>query len=219
LISAGIGRHEVADRLRRLRFHVLQERDRDLVRKGQIELAGDESEDRGRAVGDDRVFDAVEIGPARLPIIGVADELDPLVRFELDEFERAGADRMLPHVARRDMAGIDRRVAGGDQCEDRRLRPLQDEGGFGGAVRGDFRDIVPPRFARIEAQPLGGPPGQEIPGAFDVGRGERLAVMPFDPLAQFEGQPGSLLVPRPALGQVGNDRIEAVLRHVLVVKH
>ena len=43
--------------------------------------------------------------------------------------------------------------------------------------------------------------------------------MPFDTLAQFEGQPGSVLAPRPALGQVGDDRIEAVLRPVLVVKH
>jgi len=46
-----------------------------------------------------------------------------------------------------------------------------------------------------------------------------LAVVPFDALAQFEGQPGSFLVPRPALGQIGDDRIEAVLRHVLVVEH
>ena len=126
---------------------------------------------------------------------------------------------MLPHVARRDMAGIDRRVAGSDQREDRRLRSFQHGSDFGGAVRGDFRYIVPPRFARIEAQSLGGPPAQQIPGAFDVGRGERPAVMPFDPLAQFEGQPEPVLAPRPALGQVRNDRIEAVLRHVLVVKH
>jgi hypothetical protein len=88
---------------------------------------------------------------------------------------------MLPHIARRDMAGIDRCIAGGDQGEDRRLRPLQDKGGFGWVVGGDFRDIVPPRFARIEAQSLGGAAGQQIPGAFDVGRGERLAVMPLTP--------------------------------------
>ena len=43
--------------------------------------------------------------------------------------------------------------------------------------------------------------------------------MPLDAVAQFEGQPDSVFAPRPALGQIGNDRIEAVLRHVLVVKH
>ena len=53
-----------------------------------------------RVVRDDGVFDAVEIGPSRFPIIGVADELDRLVRLELDEFEWAGADRMLAHFAR-----------------------------------------------------------------------------------------------------------------------
>src|SRR5207244_13639076 len=41
--------------------------------------------------------------------------LDALVRLELDEFERTGADRVLPHLAGRDMAGIDRRPAGGEQ--------------------------------------------------------------------------------------------------------
>jgi hypothetical protein len=81
-IGTGIGRCEVANGLRRLLLDVLQERDHDFVRKGQVELAGDEGEDRGRAVGDDRVFDAVEIGTPRFPIIGVADELDPFVRLE-----------------------------------------------------------------------------------------------------------------------------------------
>ena len=90
------------------------------------------------------IFDAVEIRPARFPIFGIADELDHLVRLELDKFERAGADRMLPHVARWDMAGIDRRIAGGEQSEDRRLRPLQHKGGLGRAVGDDFRDVVPP---------------------------------------------------------------------------
>ena len=61
--------------------------------------------------------------------------------------------------------------------------PLQHKGGFGSAVGNDFRDIVPPRFAGIEAQSVGGAAGQEIPGAFDLGRGERPAVMPFDTLA------------------------------------
>jgi hypothetical protein len=109
------------------------------VGKGQFELAGGEGEDRGRAVGDDRVFDTVEIGPPRLPVTGIADQPDALVRLELDKFKRAAADRVLPYVARRDVAWIDRRVARGDQRQDRRLRPLQDKGGFRGVGGGDFR--------------------------------------------------------------------------------
>ena len=54
----------------------------------------------------DPVFDAVEIRPARLPVIRVAGELDVLVRLVVDEFEWASADRMLAHVAWRDMARI-----------------------------------------------------------------------------------------------------------------
>jgi hypothetical protein len=48
-----------------------------------------------------RAIDAVEIGPARLPIIGVAGQFDRLVRLEFDEFEGARTDRVLPHLARR----------------------------------------------------------------------------------------------------------------------
>ena len=74
-IGAGIGRNEIASRLRRLLLHILQQRHRDLVGKGQVELAGNKGEDCGRAVGDDRVFDAVEIRPPRLPISGLRTSL------------------------------------------------------------------------------------------------------------------------------------------------
>ena len=47
-----------------------------------------------------RVLDAVEIGPARLPVVGVLHQLDALVHLELDELERAGADRLAAHVGR-----------------------------------------------------------------------------------------------------------------------
>src|SRR5580704_14455331 len=48
----------------------------------------------GRAVGDDRPFDTVEIGAVWLPIIPIAGHSDRLVLLVRDEFERAGADRM-----------------------------------------------------------------------------------------------------------------------------
>ena len=45
-------------------------------------------------------WDALPAGPVRLPVVRVARHLDRLVRLELDQFEWAGADRMLAHVAR-----------------------------------------------------------------------------------------------------------------------
>ena len=50
-------------------------------------------------------------------------------------------------------------------------------------------------------------------------RRERLAVMPFDALAQLERQPGSVLAPRPFGCQIRNDRLKAVLLHALVEQH
>ena len=88
-----------------------------------------------RDVFDDRVFDAVEIRPARLPVIRIARHRDRLVRLELDELERAGADRMGAHVARQHVARVDRRPSGRQQCEKRRLRPLQMKGGLVVAIR------------------------------------------------------------------------------------
>src|SRR5215472_11901617 len=55
--------------------------------------------------------------------------------------------------------------------------------------------------------------------AFDVLGGEWLAVMPFDALAQREGQLGAFLAPRPADGEVGHDRLHSVLWGVLFVHH
>ena len=58
-------------------------------------------------------------------------------------------------------------------------------------------DIAVPRFARIDAQLLTGLPEKQVPGTFDVLRRERLAVMPFDPLAQREDQLGAFFVGGP----------------------
>ena len=132
---------------------------------------------------DDRVFDAVEIGQPRLPVIRVLRHLDVLVGLELDEFERAGADRMLAHLRRRDVAGIDRRHAGGEQREKGGLRPLQDEC----RPRNRRWSTI---SARLSYQALRGLTRSfsarlalhQVPGAFDVGGGERLAVMPFHAL-------------------------------------
>jgi len=150
---------------------------------------------RRRHVEDYRKLDAVEIRPAVLPVIRVARHCDPFVRLELDEFERAGADRMLSHLGRRDMARIDYRTAGSEQSDKRRLWPMQVEGDLEVAVGGHFLKVVVPRLARIETKPLARLTGEQIPGAFDIRGGEGLAVVPFDSLAQWEGQFGSVLAP------------------------
>jgi len=65
-----------------------------------IETTGDKPQDAGRQARDDPLLNAVEIGPARFPVLWVPGDPDPLVRPEFDEFERASADRMRAHVAR-----------------------------------------------------------------------------------------------------------------------
>jgi hypothetical protein len=68
-----ITRVQLADRLQHLAFDVLHQWDRQCeVRKGHVELAGDKGKVRRARILDDRVFDAVEIRPPRLPVVGVA---------------------------------------------------------------------------------------------------------------------------------------------------
>ena len=216
--SVGVERRHLADRLRRLGLEILQERDRDIVGPGHVELAGGETEDRRRTVRDNRPFDAVEIRPVVLPVIRVALDPDRFVRLELDEFERTGADRMCAHVARRDVAGIDRRQPRGKQGEQRRLRPFQSERDREIAVRGHPFEILVPSFAGIDAEPLARLAGQEVPGALDVIGGERSAVVPLDALAERKAELFSVFAPRPASRELRHDCLQGVLRHVLVVE-
>src|SRR5712671_1561874 len=115
------------------------------------------------------------------------------------------------------MAGIDRRPAGSQQRQQRRLRPLQLEGHLVIAVRSHLFDVAVPGLARIDAKLLARLAGQKVPGALDVLGREGLAVVPFDALARREPQLGALLVPRPAGGQIRDDRLQAGLWHVLLV--
>src|SRR6516225_5669482 len=88
----------VADRIRQLAHDVLYHRRREPA--GDIEFAGGERQYRGRRVADDCEVDGVEVGPVRFPIIRIAHQLDVFVGFELDKFERPGADRALAHLVR-----------------------------------------------------------------------------------------------------------------------
>src|SRR5262249_50681237 len=152
-------------------------RDRHVSLPGAVEFTGGKSEDRSGRVGHKRVFDRVEVRAPRLPIIGVADYLDRFIGFELDKLERASADRMGAHVARADVTGVDRRPARSEQCYEGDLRPLEAERDLMVTVGGDLFEVAVPGFARVDTQLLGRFAGDQVPGAFDVGGGERLAVM------------------------------------------
>jgi len=93
-----VGREHIADRLRRLVLEVLQQRD--CHAEDLIETAGGEPQDAGRQARDDRPVDAIEVGPARFPVLRVPGDSDPLVWPEFNEFERASANWMGAHVAR-----------------------------------------------------------------------------------------------------------------------
>src|SRR5947209_20606903 len=90
---------------------------------------------------------------------------------------------------------------------------------LGVAVDRHLVEIAVPGFAWIDPQLFARLAADHVPGALDVSGAERLAIMPFDALAQREGQLRPLLVPRPAGGQIRHDRGEAVLLHMLVEHH
>jgi hypothetical protein len=49
-------------------------------------------------------------------------------------------------------------------------------------------EVAVPGLARVEAELVLRFAGQHVPGAFDVGGGERLAVVPSDALPQLKGE-------------------------------
>ena len=110
------------------------------------------------------------------------------------------------------MAGIDWRESPGEHRREGGLRPLQFEGDLVITVRRYVGEVFICDLARVEPQLVGPLIEQQVPGALDIGGGERLAVMPFDVLTQLEGQRGVVLVPRPACRQFADYRAEADLR-------
>ena len=117
------------------------------------------------------------------------------------------------------MAGIDRRPARGEQRDKRGLRPLQVERDLVIIIDRYQVEVAVPCFARVDAELLRRGSGDHVPGAFGIGRGEGFAVVPFDALAQLEGQRFAVFARTPALGQIGDDRGKIVLRYVLVKHH
>src|SRR5947209_7594558 len=113
------------------------------------------------------------------------------------------------------MAWVNRRITRGEQGDERWLRPMKMKGGLAVAVGSDLFEIAEPDLSRVDAKLLFRFAEQQIVSAFDVGGGERLAVVPFDALPQFERQLGAVLAPRPAGREVRHDRLHAVLWLVL----
>ena len=180
----------------------LHQRHGQVERERHVELAGDEGQHAGRAVGDDAPLDGIDVGLPLAPIVGVAHELDRLVALELDELEGTGADRLGAHLGGRHVAGIDRVVAGGEQRDERRLRPAEVEGHLVVAVGRHLLQVVPPDLARVLAEQVGGLLLQLVQGADHVLGRERLAVVPFHVVAQLEGELGLGVVPGPAGGEL-----------------
>src|SRR6202035_2276254 len=84
------------------------------------------------------------------------------------------------------------------------------------ATGGDLVDIEEPGFTVVKAQLLRRLAGQQVVGAFNVGGGKGLSVMPFDALAELKAEFGPVLAPRPARRELRYDRLLAVLTDVLV---
>src|SRR5438034_7816779 len=69
------------------------------------------------------------------------------------------------------------------------------KGDFVVAIDCDLGEVSVPALARIDPQLLAGPAGERVPGAFDVLRRKRLAVVPLDTRAQPKRERGLVLVP------------------------
>src|SRR3984893_2136632 len=92
-VPVNVRRHQRAGGFRVLPLGVFQERHLQKERRGYVNLAGDKGQDPGRRVSGDGILDAVEIGPALLPVLRVPG--DPDIDDPLSELAREGARRML----------------------------------------------------------------------------------------------------------------------------
>src|SRR6185436_1130655 len=100
--------------------------------------------------------------------------------------ERAGADGLLAHRAAVDVTRVNRRPPTREEEKKRRLRPAQPKAHLILAFHDDFLQVREPRLARAPA-PAGVALFRDcVPGAFDIGARERLAVVPFHAAAQLE---------------------------------
>jgi hypothetical protein len=112
-------------------------------------------------------------------------------------------------LLRRDVTGIDDTEARAQERDHRWLGPGEVERRLMLAIDGNLLEVGPPHPARVLAEIVIGLAVEPVPSALHVLGGERLAVVPRNPLAQLESQLCPALIPHPALGELGNDRIDA----------
>jgi hypothetical protein len=198
--------------LRHGRLHLVGDRLGPLTGEGDVEATGLERRVLRPALHDDHVADAVEIRPALDEVIGILHQLDVLTPLPLLELERPGPDTARAHLGGGDVGGIHRRVPGREHEEQRRLRPLEMEDDGVRIRRLDVVDVGVPVLARVEAQLALGVLGlaDHVERVLDVLRAERLAVVPLDALAEEEHEVAIVVLPRPLLGQLTDDRVQAL---------
>jgi len=110
------------------------------------------------------------------------------------------------------VSGVDRSVAGGEHQEQRGLRLLQAKDRRVGVRRLDRLDVGVPVLSRIDPQ-LGGRVGrlaEHVERELHVLGREGLAVVPLDALAEEEDEIPVMVLPRPLLGQLADDRVDAL---------
>ena len=99
------------------------------------------------------------------------------------------------------------------------MRPAKLEGNFKVAIRHHRLDIGVPGPARVLAEFVGEFVLQQIDGAFHIGRCEWLAIVPFHPWMQPEGEGFLIVTPCPAISKFGGDGFRGVLRDILAEQH
>src|SRR3954454_21294445 len=124
---------------------------------------------------------------------------------------------MLSHILRRDMTGINWRIAGCQQRNECWLRPLQMEG-YRVALGAARFQVAVPSLPRVGAQLVLSLSQDQVPGAFDVGGGEWLAVMPTHSAPKLKRERSHVAVPSPFDGQFRYDRVNPILWLRRVVK-
>src|SRR5437867_4978135 len=206
------GVHGRADELRRPLLELLGDGLGRLAGKRHVHPPGLERRHRSAALGDDQIAQPVEIRPSLHEVARVLDVLDELALAPLLDLERPGADAAGAVARRRHVSGVDRREAGGEHEQERRLRALETDDHRARIDRLDAVDVDVPLVPGIGPQlrrRIGRLP-QHVERVLDVRGAERPAVVPGDVAPQREHQLAVVLLPRPALGQLADDRVGAV---------
>jgi len=158
------------------------------------------------------VAERVQVGPALDEVVGVLHVIDELALAPLLDLEGAGADASRTVARGRDVRGIDRGIAGCKHQQQRRLRPLQPEDHRVRIGSLDCLDVGVPVLARVDAElRLGlGSLAHHVEGELDVLRGEGLAVVPLDVLAEKEHKVSIAVLPRPLLRELAHEGLGAL---------